>query len=473
MNGNQLKMVDENDRNASMPNAAGTDYMEVLRNRHEAAGQNRLARVNRRAPARVKSPKRFDDLPEYKKIVAQKAISDLAGVDNPFYRSHEGAAGATTRIDGREVINFASYDYLATNTHPAVHKAAVAAIDQFGISASASRLVAGERPQHGLLEQKLASIYEAEEAVCFVSGYLTNSTVISCIVGPKDLVIHDELIHNSVLSGIKLSGATRRFFRHNDTADLENILTSIEGEFDRILVVVEGVYSMDGDVAALPQLISLRAQFGFWLMVDEAHALGVLGEKGRGTFEHFGINPANVDIWMGTLSKTASSCGGYVAGCSPLIQILKAHAGGFVYSVGLAPVLASSALASLSILESETHRVVRLGENGRLFLELAKRAGLDTGPSAGYSVVPVIVGDSLRAVQLSNELLKVGVNALPIIYPAVQEGMARLRFFLTCDHTSDQIETAVQLTADILNDLVERKVGLAGLDMQQVAKLFT
>jgi 8-amino-7-oxononanoate synthase len=465
-------MVDDTDQNDQLDGTSESALVGVLRERQSATGQNRMARINRRAPERVKLPKRFDELPEYKKIIAQKAISDLAGVDNPFYRSHQGAAGATTRIDGRELINFASYDYISANTHPGVLKAATDAISAYGISASASRLVAGERPLHAILEQKLASVYGTEAAVCFVSGYLTNATVISCVVGPKDLVIHDELIHNSVLSGVKLSGASRRFFRHNDPADLEKILSSIEGDFDRILVIVEGVYSMDGDIANLPELVRLRSKFGFWLMVDEAHALGVLGQTGRGTFEHFGIDSSSVDIWMGTLSKTASSCGGYIAGSLPLIEILKAQAGGFVYSVGLAPALASAAYASLLVLENEPERVASLRRNGKLFLQLAQQAGLDTGPSEGYSVVPVIVGDSLRAVQLSNDLLKAGINALPIIYPAVQEGMARLRFFLTSDHTPEQIAQAVKLTDEILQDLTQRNVGLSSLDMQQVAKLF-
>lgn len=468
-----MMMDDESPPGSEGAPGARSDYLRTLRERKDAADKSRLARVNRRGPTSLKAPKRFDDLPEYKKIVAQKAISDLAGVDNPFYRSHERAAGATAKIAGQEVINFASYDYLSTNSHPAVRDAAIDAIKQFGISASASRLVAGERPQHGLLERKIAAIYEAEDAVCFVSGYLTNATVIDCLVGPNDLVIHDELIHNSVLAGVKLSGATRRFFRHNDAADLEEILNDIVGDFDRVLVIVEGIYSMDGDIAPLPAMVELRAKFGFWLMVDEAHSLGVLGERGRGTFEHFSIDPSTVDIWMGTLSKTASSCGGYVAGRSALVEILKAHAGGFVYSVGLAPALASSALVSLGILEKEADRVKKLRKNGQQFLKLARNAGLDTGSSAGFSVVPVIVGDSLRAVQLSNELLEAGVNALPIIYPAVQEGLARLRFFLTSDHTHEQIETAVRLTAKILGELIEKKVGLASLDMQQVAKLIT
>lgn len=449
------------------------DLIGAWRNRHEAAGQNRMARMNRRAPDVAKAPKRFEDLPEYKKLMVHKAVSTMTGVDNPFYRSHERAAGATTVIDGKERVNFASYDYLSSNTHPRVTEAAKAAIDRFGISASASRLVAGERPLHTSLETRLAEVYGTEAAVCFVSGYLTNAAAISTLVGPKDLVVHDELIHNSVLAGVKLSGATRRFFRHNDTADLEKVLTGVAGSFERILVIVEGVYSMDGDIANLPELVRLRSRYGFWLMVDEAHALGVLGKTGRGTFEHFEIDPDGVDLWMGTLSKTASSCGGYIAGSQALIEILKAEAGGFVYSVGLAPVLAAAAIASLDVMRDEVERVEALRRNGHLFLDLARQAGLNVGTSAGYSVVPVIVGDSLRAVQLSNDLLEAGVNALPIIHPAVQEGLARLRFFLTADHTPEQIARAVSLTAEILKDLERRKVGLGSIDIQQAAKFMS
>lgn len=176
---------------------------------------------------------------------------------------------------------------------------------------------------------------------------------------------------------------------------------------------------MDGDIADLPALLELRARYGFWLMVDEAHALGILGKTGRGTFEHFDLDPRDVDIWMGTLSKTTSSCGGYIAGSSALADILKAEAGGFVYSVGLSPVLAAAAIAGLDILKSEPERTERLRRNGHLFLEEAEAAGLDTGLSMGHSVVPVIVGDSLRAAQLSNDLLAEGINVLPIIHPAV------------------------------------------------------
>lgn len=448
-----------------------SSLLEQMRRVGESSGRNRAQRLNRQTQPPARQAIRFEDLPEYKRVMTQKLAGEMAGIANPFYRSHDVAAGATTRMGGREFINFASYDYLATNKDPLVAAQAKEAIDRFGISASASRLVAGERPVHVELEQRLAGVYGVDAAVCFVSGYLTNVATIGCLMGPQDLVIHDEFIHNSALAGIKLSGAARRLFKHNDVENLESILKTLSSDFRRILVIVEGVYSMDGDIADLPALLELKERYGFWLMVDEAHALGILGEKGRGTFEHFGVDPRDVDIWMGTLSKTTSSCGGYIAGSGALADILKAEAGGFVYSVGLAPVLANAAIAGLRILETEPERVARLKRNGNLFLRYAKEAGLDTGLSLGFSVVPVIVGDSLRAVQLSNDLLSEGVNVLPIIHPAVPEGMARLRFFITCDHTEEQIRHSVALTAGKLKDLQDRNFGLGSIDMDKVMQL--
>lgn len=414
---------------------------------------------------------RFEDLPEYRQIRVQELAGELTQIGNPFYRMHDVGAGAETEIDGRRLANFASYDYVGANQHPAVHARVRAALDRYGISASASRLVAGERPVHRELEDRLAACYGVEAAVVFVSGYLTNVTAIGTLLGPEDLVIHDEFIHNSALAGIKLSGAARRFFRHNDMAHLEELLTDFTGKFRRILVIVEGVYSMDGDVADLPRLVELRTRYGFWLMVDEAHALGVLGPTGRGTHEHFGIDPKEVDIWMGTLSKTTSSCGGYVAGSMALATVLKGSAGGFIYSVGLPPALAAGAAASLDLLAEEPERVARLRRNGHLFLDLAREAGLDTGLSEGHSVVPVLVGDSLRAVRLSNDLLAAGVNVLPIIHPAVPEGQARLRFFITSEHTEEQIRETVRHTADLLGALVRANFGLASLDRTEIARL--
>ncbi|HET7412041.1 MAG TPA: aminotransferase class I/II-fold pyridoxal phosphate-dependent enzyme [Pararhizobium sp.] len=426
--------------------------------------------AERRSASAGMTPPSFADLPEYRRVVAQQGAGELLQLSNPFHRVHDGSAGPTTTVDGAELSNFASYDYLGLNRHPTVLAAADEAIGRYGVSASASRLVAGERPVHEALERRLARHYGVEAAVAFVSGYLTNVTVIAALVGPQDLIVHDELIHNSVLAGAKLSGAMRRSFRHNDLGALETLLTSVSGQYRRMLVVVEGVYSMDGDVADLPRLIELRARHGFWLMVDEAHALGVLGETGRGSFEHHRCDPRTVDIWMGTLSKATASCGGYIAGSEALATLVKASAGGFVFSVGLAPALAAAGLAALEVLEREPERVRRLHQNGRRFLEAAQAAGLSTGTSLGYSVIPVIVGDSIRAVQLSNELSEAGINVLPIIHPAVPEGMARLRFFITSEHSEKQIDEAVRLTTEKLKALEARNFGIGSVDVSALLK---
>ena len=423
------------------------------------------------APFLQKTPLGFDELPESKQLQIQEIAGALVSVENPFYRTHDVGAGATTQIDGKEVTNFASYDYLGTNRHPYVHGKIIDSLSRFGVSASASRVVAGERPVHAELETKLAKNYDAEAAVVFVSGYLSNVTTIATLLEKEDLILHDELIHNSILTGIKLSGATRRFFRHNDMQHLEELLAGFEGKFRRILVVAEGIYSMDGDIADLPSLVDLRDRFGFWLMIDDAHALGVLGSRGRGTFEHYNIDPKRVDIWAGTLSKTTSSCGGYIVGSSALIGLLKGSAGGFVYSVGLSPLLATGALASLEIMEREPERIARLRANSQFFLEEARVAGLDTGLSLGYSVIPIKVGDSIRAARLSNELLARSVNAMPIIYPAVPEGHARLRFFITSEHTREQIKSAVGITANCLDKLIDENFGINMLDHGKIMQL--
>jgi len=303
------------------------------------------------------------------------------------------------------------------------------AIDRYGTSASASRLVAGERPIQRELEKALADLYEVDECIVFVSGHATNVSTIGYLFGPKDLVIHDSLIHNSVLEGIKLAGATRRSFPHNDLQALDNILADIRSQFERVLVVVEGLYSMDGDVPDLPALIDIKRRHKAFLMVDEAHSLGVLGETGRGVREHFGIAGKDVDIWMGTLSKTLASCGGYIAGERALVEHLKYAAPGFVYSVGIAPPLAAASLQALRIMLREPERVQRLQQRAHLLLQTMKAAGIDIGSAQGFAVIPAITGSSLKAARLSNQLFDAGINVQPIIYPAVEEKAARLRFF--------------------------------------------
>lgn len=392
----------------------------------------------------------FADLPVYQAMMRHRDIADTFGLTNPFYRQHDARLGATTLIAGKKYINFASYDYVGLNQHPAVGEAAKAAIDQYGTSVSASRIVAGERPLHGALETALADFYGAEDAIAFVSGHATNVSTIGALMGADDLILHDELMHNSAIVGAKLSRATCMSFRHNNLDALEEALRQHRAKHKHALIVVEGLYSMDGDFPDLPRLIELKRRYGAWLMVDEAHGLGVLGATGRGIAEHFGIDPLDVDIWMGTLSKSLGACGGYIAGKKVLIEILKFQAPGFVYSVGLSPPLTAAALAALELLKAEPERVSRLQANGKLFLAEAHAAGLDTGTSAGYAVVPIMVGDTVKAVKLTESLLARGVNALPIFYPAVPMKAARVRFFITSEHTPEQIRTAIGITKEEL-----------------------
>ncbi|GEP09322.1 aminotransferase class I/II-fold pyridoxal phosphate-dependent enzyme [Methylobacterium gnaphalii] len=419
---------------------------------------NRLGRTPVRpapAPAETKSetpdsPQDFEKLAGYRELKLQRSAADLIGVANPFFRVHETRAGATTRMEGKTCINFSSYDYLGLNGHPAVSGAARKAIEAYGTSASASRIVAGERPGHGRLEKALATHYGTEACVVMVSGHATNVTAIGAILESPDVIFHDALIHNSVVTGAQLSGAQRRSFAHNDPAALEKLLEATRHEHRRALIVIEGLYSMDGDAPDLAAFVELKRRYDCWLMVDDAHGLGVLGRTGAGLHEHCGVDPSDVDIWMGTLSKTLSSCGGYIAGPGVLIEYLKCTAGGFVYSVGLSPPLAAASDAALAVMLAEPERVERLRRNGNLFLTLAKKAGLNTGTSLGLAVTPVIVGDSLKAVTLSNRLYERGINVQPIIHPAVPERASRLRFFITSEHTPDQIKETITAIAEEL-----------------------
>lgn len=401
---------------------------------------------------------RVEDLPGYQQVQIHLAAAKRFGIDNPFFHSHDGVATNTTTIAGKSYINFSSYNYLGLNGHPRVSQAAKAAIDRYGTSASASRAVSGERPLHRELEQELAAVYETGDCVVFVSGHATNVSTISCLFGKNDLILYDALAHNSILQGALLSGAKRLPFPHNDSVAVAKILDSNRSRYERVLIVIEGLYSMDGDIADISAFVELKRRFKAFLMVDEAHSFGVLGSRGFGIADHAGIDPGMIDIHMGTLSKSLAGCGGYVCGAVPLIENLKYNAPGFVYSVGMSPPLAASAIESLALLREEPARVAKLQENGRRFLELAKAQGLDTGKCMGYSVVPVILGSSVLSAKLSNRLFEHGINVQPIIYPAVEERAARLRFFLCATHTEDQIAQTIELICRELKSLKKNPV---------------
>jgi len=435
------------------------------------------SRVSPSTPPATTSPAQYQRLTDfgtldlYQEMRKVRAIADVVRLESPFFRIHDGQSGATCDIDGRTYTNFASYDYLGLNGEPSVGAAAKAAIDTYGTSVSASRPTAGDRPLHRRLERRIADHYQAEDALCFVSGHATNVSVIGELLGNGDLILFDALCHNSIALGTKLSPAARQSFPHNDMAALRAILETSRRKFNRVLIVVEGLYSMDGDVAPLPELIDLKTRYGAWLMVDEAHSLGVLGETGRGVFEHFGLSPQAVDIWMGTLSKALSACGGYIAGCRTLIEILRFHASAFMYSVGMAPPVAAAALAALDLMQDEPQRVAALHRIGERFVTACRVAGLNTGASIGRGIGIVIVGDSLKTAKLAENLFARDINTVPVTYPAVPMRAARLRFFLTAKHTDDQVDTTVAAVREELDKLEASKFGLATTAAAAIASI--
>jgi 7-keto-8-aminopelargonate synthetase-like enzyme len=292
--------------------------------------------------------------------------------------------------------------------------------------------------------------------VVFVGGHATNETVIGHLLGPGDLVLHDALAHNSIVQGSILSGARRRPFPHNDWDAAGKLLGQYRHEYRRVLIAIEGVYSMDGDIPDLPGFVEVKRRHKALLMIDEAHSLGVLGATGRGIAEHFGVPRQEVDIWMGTLSKSLGSCGGFISGARALVEYLRYTAPGFVFAAAMSPPAAAAALAALQLLGQQPQRVERLRQNARLFLALVRQHGLNSGMSQNSPVVPVILGNSLDCLRLSRALFARGVNVQPILHPAVEESAARLRFFITSEHREEQLRFAARAMVEELEKIGPR-----------------
>ncbi|TWT82031.1 putative fatty-acid--CoA ligase fadD21 [Planctomycetes bacterium CA13] len=390
---------------------------------------------------------------EYRRLKTMMQQMQMTGCPNPYFTVHEGIVRDMTVVGGKPYISFASYNYLGMSGHPRVTEAAAEAVKKYGTSVSASRLVSGEKPIHNELERAIAKWIGVDSSILMVGGHATNETTIGHLVGSGDLILHDSLSHNSIVQGALLSGARRRPFPHNDFEALDRMLTEMRSQYRRVLIVIEGVYSMDGDFSNVPEFVKVKRKHRAVLMVDEAHSFGTMGKTGRGMAEHFGMDARDVDIWMGTLSKSGASCGGYIAGSAALVELLKYTAPGFVFSVGMPPAQVAAALAAIQTLDDEPERVELLRKRSHLFLSLCRQAGLDTGDSEGTPVIPVITGNSMVALRLSNRLKGDGINVQPILYPAVDESAARLRFFITCEHSEEQIRFAVERTAKHLTDL--------------------
>jgi len=398
-------------------------------------------------------PSPFAKFAGYQKLLKRKAEAKESGVDVTFFAAHEGVNANIVSYGGREYVNFSGYNYLGLSGHPQVSEASKAAIDRYGTSVSASRIVAGEIPLHGELERAIADFIGTEESIVFVSGYGTNVAAISHLFGRRDLVVHDSLAHNSIITGCRLSGAKRMSFPHNDWDALDKLLAKHRGEYQRVLIAIESVYSMDGDIADLNKAIEIKKKHDAMIMVDEAHSLGILGENGRGIGEMFDVDRRDVDIWMGTLSKSLASCGGYIAGDHELCDYLRYLASGFIFSVGLAPGDTAAGLAAIEVLKREPQRVARLKQRSELFMNLAHKKGFNTGLCDGTPVVPLIIGNSIKAMKLSERLFARGYAVQPVIYPAVSEDEGRLRFFITALHTEAQIANTIDTVAEELAKL--------------------
>ncbi|MEI6634713.1 MAG: 8-amino-7-oxononanoate synthase [Chlamydiota bacterium] len=378
------------------------------------------------------------------KIATMKARIEW-GNEMGYYFYHQpirNLGGTRVLVNGREMLMFSSSDYLGLFNHPAINAAAQAAIAEYGTCTYGSRLLSGTLPLHCELEEKIASFKGAEAAIVLSSGYSTNLATISTLVGRGDVIICDKLNHASIVDGCMLSHAKLARFKHNDMADLEKCL-SAAGAGARKLVVVESVFSMDGDIINLPEVHRLCRKYGALLMVDEAHSIGVLGKTGRGIEEHFGMKNA-VDIHMGTLGKAIPSCGGYIAADRDTIMYLKHVARAFVFSVALSPVAAAAAIAGLRVMQEEPERLAVLQRNIAHFLSGLKALGFDTMQST-TAIVPIICGKDERTLKITKLVQEKNLFVLPVLSPAVPPGTSRIRATVTAAHSEADITRALEV----------------------------
>jgi 8-amino-7-oxononanoate synthase len=373
----------------------------------------------------------------------------LLEFSDPFFAQIDRLR-AEFEAQGKHFVSFANYDYLGLANHPRIREEAKREIDGLGIGALASRLVGGERTTHKPFEAEIAEFLGMESALTLVSGYLSNVTTIAWLMsGKRDAIFIDELAHNSIVAGADGAPAQVEKFRHNDLDHLDHLLARHREEYRNVLIVVEGVYSMDGDTADLPRLLAIKEKYKVWLLVDEAHSLGVLGATGRGLAEHQGVDPDRIDLIVGTMSKTLASCGGYVCGKKQVIDWFRYTLPGFVYSVGLSPVILAAARTALRLMQEETWRIAKLADNAELFRTVAHEAGFSTGPAIGRGVVPILFSSDVETMWASQHLLENGYYVPPVVRIGVPKDGPRLRFFFSANHSEAEIRGVIQMLRDM------------------------
>ena len=354
----------------------------------------------------------------------------------------ESESAAVSRFDGREVINLASNNYLGLTTHPKLRRAALGAVREFGVGSGAVRTISGTMSLHMRLEERIAAFKNVEASVVFQSGFAANAGTVAAVLGPDDHIISDELNHASIIDGCRLSRAKIHVFPHKDVAAAEKILAELDAVPGHKLLISDGVFSMDGDIAPLPALVEAAEKHNAIMMVDDAHASGVLGRNGRGTIDHFGLH-GRVHIQVGTLSKAIGVLGGYVCGSRELIEFLYHRARPFLFSTSHPPAVAAACLAAFDVLEKEPKRIQMLWDNTKYFKAGLTAAGFNTGMSE-TPITPVIVGEAKTAHELSRALFEEGVLATGIGFPTVPKGKARVRTIVTATHSREELDQALE-----------------------------
>lgn len=387
----------------------------------------------------------------------QKKIDELK--EQGVYRTLpvlEGPSGARVKLNGREdVINLSANNYLGFANHPELKKASIEAIEKYGVGAGAVRTIIGNMDIHEQLEQKLAEFKREEAVTVYQSGFNCNAGTIQAITDKGDLIISDELNHASIIDGVRLSKADKAVYKHSDMQDLERVLQETEGKYNTRLIITDGVFSMDGDLAKLPEIVALAEKYKALTYVDDAHGSGVLGESGRGTVDHFGLH-GRIDFIIGTLSKALGVVGGYVASRQVTKEWLSHRGRPILFSTSLTPASCGALIKAIEILSSDSQYTDRLWDNARFFKEELGKLGFNTGHSE-TPITPVIIGDEAKTMQFSRELLKKGVFVSAIVFPTVPKGTGRLRCMVSAEHTKEDLATAVQMFKE-----VGQEMGLIG-----------
>ena len=366
----------------------------------------------------------------------------------------EGEQRARSRFDGRDVINLASNNYLGLAAHPRLKEAASRAAAELGAGSGAVRTIAGTMSLHAELERRFAEFKGAEAALMFQSGFTANAGTVAAILTKDDVIVSDQLNHASIIDGARLSKAGIKVFPHKDVDAADTLLSETKAPGRRQLLITDGVFSMDGDIAPLPDLVEVAEKHDAIMMIDDAHASGVLGKGGKGTVSHFGLEPGRIDVQVGTLSKAIGVMGGFIAGGHHLIQWLVNRGRPFLFSTSAPPAVTAACIAALDVMDQEPERIERLWERTRFFKKGLHDAGFDTGGSE-TPITPVIAGDEVKAVELSSLLWEEGIFTPAIVYPTVPKGRARVRTIVTADHTEDDLTEALEAF-----ERVGKKLGL-------------